>query len=76
MPLRPGLLAAQIVQQLRLGLQLGHDPVADVGPVEAGHERAALAEIQPLDDLAPGRRVGGGGQGQPRHVRGTARAAP
>ena len=62
-----GLLALQVAQELRLGLQLGHDPVADVGAVEAGDERAALAEIEPLDDLTPGRRVGGGGQRQARH---------
>ena len=42
-------------------LQLGHDPVADVGPVEAGDEHAPLAEVEPLDDLALGGRVGGRG---------------
>ncbi len=64
-----GLLALEVVQELRLGLQLGHHTVADVGPVEAGDERAALAEIEPLDDLAPGGRVGRGGQRQARHGR-------
>ena len=64
-----GLLALQEAPgAARLRLQLGHDAVADVGAVEAGDEDAALAEVEPLDDLAPGRRVGGGGQRQARHA--------
>ena len=41
--------------------------IADVRPVEAGDEDAALLELQPFPDVAPRRRIGGGGQRDARH---------
>ena len=42
-------------QQLAARIVLLDQPVADVGPVEAGHEAARLLERQALDDLLAGR---------------------
>jgi hypothetical protein len=62
------MLAPDEGQQLRLRILLRHDAVADVRPVEAGDEDAAVLQLQPLGDVAPGRAVGGGGQGDARHA--------
>ena len=61
-------LGAQEARQLGLGLELRQDAVEDVRPVEAGDEDPAAAEVQTLDDLAAGRRVGGGGERQARDL--------
>ena len=42
--------------------------VAQVRAVEAGDEDPRVAEREALDDLAPGRRVGGRGERDPRHA--------
>ena len=47
MPGVAGVLGAQQVQQLPARLVLGHDPVLDVGPVEAGHEVPGAGQVQP-----------------------------
>ncbi len=62
-------VAAQEIQQLALGVVLLHHGVADVGPVEGADEVLGIGQVQPLGDLALGRRVGGGGQRDARHVR-------
>ena len=62
------MLVADEAQQLLARLALLDDPVADVGPVEAGHEHPRAGE-QPLLDLQPRRRIGGGGQRDARHLR-------
>ncbi len=43
--------------------------VADVGAVEGADEVACFLQIQALGDLALGRRVGGGGERDPRDLR-------
>ena len=63
-----GVLGAQQLQQLPLGLVLGRDAVADVRPVEAGHEAARPIQVQPLRDLGPGRLGGGRGQRDAGHM--------
>src|SRR5690606_28369969 len=45
-----------------------HDAVADVGTIEGADELAGVFQRQALGDLAPGRGVGGRGQGDPRDV--------
>jgi hypothetical protein len=45
------------------------DGVADVRPVEAADELVRVFELQPLDDVGAGQRVGGGGQRDARHAR-------
>ena len=58
-----------------LRLVLRHDPVLDVGPVEAGHEVPGVVQAQPgaiSACVACGR---GRGQRDPRHRRASARAA-
>ena len=48
---------------------LGHDAVEDVRPVETGKETLGALQVQALDDLFAGAHVGGGGQGDARHMR-------
>ena len=48
---------------------LGHDAVEDVRPVEARQEALGTLQVQALDDLLAGTHVGGGGQGDARHMR-------
>src|SRR6266851_4409800 len=55
-------------EQLRLGILLGDDAIADVRAVEAGGEDTRLAERQTLDDVAPRRPVRGRGEGNARNV--------
>ena len=66
------VLGLEQVEQLLARLVLRHDPVLDVGPVEARHEMpGALArpQVQPLRDLGVGGLGGSGGQRDPGHVR-------
>jgi hypothetical protein len=63
------VFVVQKAQQLLLGLVLLDDGVADVGPVEAGHEQARFFELQALDDVGAGVVVGRGRQRQARHAR-------
>jgi hypothetical protein len=51
------------------GVLLLDDGVADVRPVEAADELVRVFELQPLDDVGAGQRVGGGGQRDARHAR-------
>ena len=62
------VLVAQEGEQLRLGVVLLDDGVADVRPVEAADEDARAAELEALDDVGARQRVGGRGEGDPRHV--------
>ena len=62
-------MVVQELQQLAAAVVLGHHRVADVRTVERTDELARVLQRQPLHDLAPGRRIRGGGQSDPRHVR-------
>ena len=42
-------------------------PIAQVGPVEAGHVHPRPAQGQAAGDFGPRRGIGGGGEGDPRH---------
>ena len=48
---------------------LGGHAVEDIGAIERADELPRAVQRQSLDDLAPGWRIGGGGQGDPRHLR-------
>src|SRR5215470_4230028 len=67
-----GLAGAAVAQEIfeltARALLRGH-AIADVRPVEGGYEDAALAQLQPLDDVLARRRVGGGGERDARHLR-------
>ena len=63
------VLGFEEAQELLACIVLRHDGVADVRAIEAADEDASIAEPEALGDLAPGRRVGGGGEGDSRHVR-------
>ena len=67
----PGFLSAPAEkrQQLIERLLLFDHRVADVRPVEAGDETARLLQAEPLQDVLPGLRIGGGGQADHRHRR-------
>jgi hypothetical protein len=54
--------------QLRAGIGLRLNAVADVGPVEGGEEDLALLQRQPLHDLAAGGTVRRGGEREARHA--------
>ena len=56
-------------QQLLVAVALLDDPVADVGAVEAGDKGLGILQGQPVDDLAAGEIVGGGGERNARHRR-------
>ncbi len=56
------------ILQLRLGVLLLDDLVADVGTIEAGDETRRTIQAQSGRDLVAGEVVGGGGQRDPRHV--------
>ena len=56
-------------QQLLVAVALLDDPVADVGAVEAGDKGLGILQRQPVDDLAAGEIVGGGGERNARHRR-------
>ncbi len=55
-------LALLVVLAVALDLQV------QVGPVEAAHHQRRVAQVQPLDDLLPDRRGGGGGEREHRRV--------
>ena len=61
--------AEQEVLELAPRIVLLDHAVADVRAIEAGDERLGRLETEPFDDFAPGRRIGGRGQGDPRHLR-------
>ncbi len=63
------VLVVDEAQQLRAGVVLLDDGIADIRPVEAADEDARVFQLQPLDDVAPRQGIGGGGQGDPRHAR-------
>ena len=65
----PGVLLLDKAQQLLLGLVLFDDVIGQVRPVKAGQEDPRLFQPQVMADLLAGIRVGGGGQGNARHVR-------
>ena len=55
-------------QQLAHRLSLFDHPVADIGPVKAADELPGRTQIQPLDHVLPGQRIGRGGQSHPGHL--------
>ena len=57
------------IEQLSARIVLVCDAVADVGPVEGAEEALRILQRQALGDLAPGRWIGAGGQGDARHLR-------
>ena len=64
----PGVLLPQEGEELAARvLGLVDDAVAEVRPVEAGDEDPRPLELQAGEDLAPRRRVGGGGERDARH---------
>ncbi len=63
------VLLAEEGEELLPWVGLGHDPVLDVGPVEAGDEVPGRRQVQPLSDLLVGGAGGRGGEGDPRDVR-------
>ena len=64
-----GMLVGEEGEQLpAAAVVLVDDAIAQVRAVEAGDEEPRVPELEALDDLAPRRRVGGGGQGDPRHA--------
>ena len=65
----PLVAIADEAQQLLVAVALLDDPVADVGAVEAGDEGLGILQGQPVDDLAAGEIVGGGGERNARHRR-------
>ena len=67
-PRVPAMARLQESPQLRPGVVLRHHRVADVGPVEAAHEERGAPQPQPLQDLAPGRPVGGRGERDSRDL--------
>jgi hypothetical protein len=68
MPLSPRW-SSRNSSSCRAAVVLGHHRVADIGPVEGADELARVFQRQALDDLAPCRRVRGGGQRDPRDLR-------
>ena len=74
MPDSPACVAEKILQ-LAPRLVLLDDAIADVRPIEARDELLRRIEREPLDDLAPRRRIGRRGQRDARHVAESARAA-
>ena len=64
-------MAMQEISQLLAGIVLLHHGVADVGAVEGTDEVARFLQVEALGDLALGRRIGGGGQRDPRDLRPT-----
>ncbi len=59
----PRVLIAHEGPQLLLVVVLQLHPVADVGPVEAGHKLSGLRQLELLDDVLTGVLVGRGRQG-------------
>jgi hypothetical protein len=63
-----GMLTAQKAQQLRAGVLLGFYAVLDIGPVKARDELPGVFQLQALDDFTAGAGIGGGGEGDARHL--------
>ena len=69
MPASPAVLVADELEQLRCGVVLFDDRVADVRTVEARRRRRAPSpRSQPRDDLRARLRVRGGGERDARHA--------
>ncbi len=62
------LLTLYITQQLLGRLELLHQAIADVGPVEAGGVDKGIVQFQPVQHVAAGRLVGGGGERHHGHL--------
>ena len=62
-------MIAQEGQQLTARIVAFDDGVTDVRPVEAGDELRRTGKAEAVDDLLPGRGVGGRRQGDARHLR-------
>ncbi len=63
------LLALHVAQQLLRRLELLHQAVADIGSVEAGGVDEGVVKFQPMQHVAAGRLVGGGGERHHGHLR-------
>ena len=59
----------QELQQLAVAALFMAQQIANVGAIEAGQKHLALQQSQPFADIGLGARVGGGGEGQPWHLR-------
>ncbi len=59
---------AQKALQLLLGLHLRQYPIANVGPIKPSYINLCPIHMQAFNDLTTGRGIGGGGQGQARHL--------
>ena len=68
MPASPSCSSRRKASSCALRVVLLDDGVADVRPVEAADEDARVAELEALDDVGARQRVGGRGEGDPRHV--------
>ena len=69
MPASPAWRSAMKAFELGLRVLLVDDLVADVRAVEARDKARRVVEPEPVDDLAAGKVVGGGGQRDARHIR-------
>ena len=63
------MLTLDEAQQLRGGVLLFDDGVADVGPVKAADEQACVLQLQPLDDVLAREGIGRGRECNARHLR-------
>ena len=63
------MLALDEAQQLRAGVFLLDDGVADVGSVKAADEQLGALQLEPLDDVGTGQRIGCGRERHTRHAR-------
>ena len=64
-----GVLALDEAQQLGAGVFFLDDGVADVGPVKAADEQFGAFQLQALDDVGAGQRIGCGGECHAWHAR-------
>ena len=62
------LLTLDVAQQLFCRLELLHQAVADIGSVETGGMDEGILQFEAMQDIAPGRLVGGGGEGHHGHL--------
>ena len=62
------LLALHVAQQLLGPLELLHQAVTDVGPVEAGGVDEGIVQFEAMQHVAAGRLVGSGGERHHRHL--------
>src|SRR5689334_23731150 len=61
------MLAADEIDELRAGVILLDDAIANIRAVEARDEDARSRELEPLEDLGARVRVGGRGERDARH---------